>query len=67
MGEHAGVMVKGAVRAGMPEDRARAVPSHEAMTAVIKDWMTPDSLILLKASRRMALERVVEGLEAGVA
>ncbi len=62
LGEHAGEMVKGAVEAGLPADRAIIVSSHEEMAHRLKEKMRSGDLILLKGSRRIGLERVIEGL-----
>ena len=63
LGEHAGEMLEGAVEAGLPADRVTIVTSHEEMTHRIREEMRPGDLILLKGSRRIGLERVIEGLQ----
>jgi UDP-N-acetylmuramoyl-tripeptide--D-alanyl-D-alanine ligase len=60
MGEHAGDMVKGAVERGLPAERALAVGSHREMAKAIAKIMRRGDLILIKGSRRVGLERVVE-------
>jgi UDP-N-acetylmuramoyl-tripeptide--D-alanyl-D-alanine ligase len=62
LGEHAGEMLKGALEAGLPADRATIVTSHEEMAHRIRKEMRSGDLILLKGSRRIGLERVIEGL-----
>ncbi len=64
MGEHARLMVDGAIRAGMPRKQTEEVFTHEEMVEAIRRAMKPGAVILLKASREMALERVVDGLKA---
>jgi UDP-N-acetylmuramoyl-tripeptide--D-alanyl-D-alanine ligase len=63
LGEHAGEMLEGAVEAGLPADRVTIVTSHEEMTHRIREEMRSGDLILLKGSRRIGLERVIEGLQ----
>jgi UDP-N-acetylmuramoyl-tripeptide--D-alanyl-D-alanine ligase len=63
MGEHAHEMVKGAVESGMPRDRAGVVTTHGEMEGRIRSEIREGDLILLKGSRKMGLEKVVEGLK----
>jgi UDP-N-acetylmuramoyl-tripeptide--D-alanyl-D-alanine ligase len=62
MGPHARDMIEGAVAAGMPKDRLKIVETHDEMIQEIGHVMSKGDLILLKGSRRMQLEKVVEGL-----
>lgn len=64
MGEHAHEMTNGAVNAGMPRDRAEIVESYTEMVSKIKEEIREGDLVFLKASRGMAFERVVEGLNS---
>ena len=63
LGEHAGEMLQGALEGGFPADRATIVASHEEMAHRIRAEMRSGDLILLKGSRRIGLERVIEGLK----
>ncbi|MBW1704805.1 MAG: UDP-N-acetylmuramoyl-tripeptide--D-alanyl-D-alanine ligase [Deltaproteobacteria bacterium] len=63
MGEHAHEMINGAIESGMPRNRAEVVISHDEMVKKIKDEMHERDLIFVKGSRKMGLEKVVEGLE----
>ncbi len=63
MGEHAGEMIKGAVESGISSNRAHVVKSHDEMVTKIKDEIREGDLIFIKGSRKMGLEKVVEGLE----
>jgi UDP-N-acetylmuramoyl-tripeptide--D-alanyl-D-alanine ligase len=63
LGEHAGEMSEGAVEAGLPADRVTIVTSHEEMAHKIGEQMRAGDLILLKGSRRIGLERVIESLQ----
>ncbi|MFO7599766.1 MAG: UDP-N-acetylmuramoyl-tripeptide--D-alanyl-D-alanine ligase [Candidatus Desulfacyla sp.] len=62
MGDHARDMMEGALTAGMPEDRLKIVETHDEMVKEIGRVMSKGDLILLKGSRRMQIEKVVEGL-----
>jgi UDP-N-acetylmuramoyl-tripeptide--D-alanyl-D-alanine ligase len=62
MGDHARDMIEGARTAGMPVGRMKTVATHQEMTREIGGVMSEGDLILLKGSRKMQLEKVVEGL-----
>ena len=64
VGAHAHELVKGAVDAGMRRDQAEVVTSHDEMTNRIREEAKGGDLIFLKGSRKIGLERVVEGLKA---
>lgn len=64
IGDHARDIVKGAMDRGLPQDRAETVGSHEDMAARLMDIMQGGDLILLKGSRGIGLERVVDLLKA---
>ena len=63
MGEHAHEMINGAIDSGMPRNRAEVVISHDEMVKKIKGEMHEGDLIFIKGSRKMGMEKVVEGLE----
>ena len=66
-GTHAGAMERGARAAGLPASRIRRFEDvPEMAAAVVKDAKRGD-LVLVKASRGMRLERVLEALEPGSA
>ncbi|MBW2170313.1 MAG: hypothetical protein JRG69_13855, partial [Deltaproteobacteria bacterium] len=44
--------------------RAKVAATHDEMLKIIRDEMREGCLIFLKGSRKMALEKVVEGLKA---
>ena len=62
MGEHAQEMINSAQIAGIPADRLKVMETHDEMVKEIADTMREGDLILLKGSRKMGLEKVVEGL-----
>ena len=63
MGEHAVDMIEGALEAGMAPGSVKEVLTHEDMVECIKEQVKAYDLILLKGSRRMRLDKVVEGLK----
>ncbi len=60
VGAHAGDTAAGARRAGA---RARVFPDLAAVRTALAEALGPGLVVLLKASRGAALERVLEGLE----
>lgn len=62
MGEHAHQLVRGAIDSGMPSSQVEEVETHAEMAGKIRDDMGEGDLILLKGSRKMGLEKVVEEL-----
>ena len=63
IGDHAHDMTGGAVKAGMEKKHAEVVRTHTDMVKRIREEMKGGDLVFLKGSRRMALEKVVEGLK----
>ncbi len=61
VGDHAGDIVEGATEAGLRVDRALAVAGPEEAAAAVEPHLK-DAVVLVKASRGMALEKVVERL-----
>lgn len=62
MGEHAQEMINSAQIAGIPADCLKVMEAHDEMVNEIADIMREGDLIFLKGSRKMGLEKVVEGL-----
>ncbi len=62
MGKHAREMINSARIAGIPADRLKVIETHDEMVKEIADTMREGDLIFLKGSRKMGLEKVVEGL-----
>lgn len=65
MGEHGGEIIKGAVARGFPPERTFLVENHREMAHRIKEIMREGDLILLKGSRKVALEEVSRLLVGG--
>ena len=64
-GEFAAEVARGAAAAGVPADRIRRFDDVAAMAAAVRSDAGPGDLVLVKASRGMRLERVVETLAPG--
>jgi len=66
LGDFAGAIADGARTAGLTAERARVAQSPEEAAAVVAAWTAPGDWILVKASRGMRLERVVDALQGGL-
>jgi UDP-N-acetylmuramoyl-tripeptide--D-alanyl-D-alanine ligase len=64
-GSFAEATARGARAAGVPEGRIRLFGDVEAMAGAVRAEAAPGDLILVKGSRGMRLERVVEALVPG--
>jgi UDP-N-acetylmuramoyl-tripeptide--D-alanyl-D-alanine ligase len=62
VGRHAPLMVEAAVAAGMHPDRARVAVDVEEAASLARAQCDPGTVVLVKASHGVALERVVERL-----
>jgi UDP-N-acetylmuramoyl-tripeptide--D-alanyl-D-alanine ligase len=63
-GRHADDVVAGARAAGMPHSRAIAVGSPEELLDHFATELEPGDVVLVKGSRALAMERLVESLRA---
>jgi UDP-N-acetylmuramyl pentapeptide synthase len=61
-GEQAPVVAESAIRHGLPPERAKVVKSHGEAISILKEILKEGDWVLLKGSRRMAMEKIVEGL-----
>ncbi len=66
VGPRARWIAEEAVAAGMPADHVSAVETVDEAIARAQEWLEPGDVVLVKASRAMALERVVDALRARV-
>ncbi len=64
VGPRARWIAEEAIAVGMPPDRVAMVENAEEAVAQAKAWLQPGDVVLVKASRAMALERVVDALRA---
>jgi UDP-N-acetylmuramoyl-tripeptide--D-alanyl-D-alanine ligase len=62
LGKQAAVVVESAVRHGFPKEKARAVESHSEVISLLKQVTKEGDWVLVKGSRGMAMERIVQGL-----
>ncbi len=62
LGRQAAVVVESAIRQGFPKEKARAVESHTEAISLLKQIMKEGDWVLVKGSRGMEMERIVQGL-----
>jgi UDP-N-acetylmuramoyl-tripeptide--D-alanyl-D-alanine ligase len=62
MGEWAPVVAESAIRHGFPPERTRVVESHSEALSVLRNLIQEGDWILVKGSRRMGMEKIVDGL-----
>jgi len=65
LGEEAPIVVASAIRHGLPMERAKVVESHSEAISILRQMIQSGDWILVKGSRRMAMEKIVEGLTEG--
>jgi UDP-N-acetylmuramoyl-tripeptide--D-alanyl-D-alanine ligase len=65
MGEKAPVVVESAIRHGFPMEKARIVENHSEAISLLRQTIQNGDWILVKGSRGMAMEKIVEGLAGG--
>jgi UDP-N-acetylmuramoyl-tripeptide--D-alanyl-D-alanine ligase len=65
VGPHANEVKKGAVESGMAEEDIMVAPSPEGAASVLAERMRKGDNVLVKGSRGMRMERVIELLKAG--
>ncbi len=65
IGEEASVVVGSALQEGLNQERARVVESHSEAASIVRAFAREGDWILVKGSRGMAMERVVEALKEG--
>jgi UDP-N-acetylmuramoyl-tripeptide--D-alanyl-D-alanine ligase len=62
LGEHAQSVANGAIGAGMDPAKVHVERDHEALAARVRDIARNDDWVLVKGSRAMRMERVIEAL-----
>jgi UDP-N-acetylmuramoyl-tripeptide--D-alanyl-D-alanine ligase len=65
LGEEAPLVVESAIRHGFPIERTRVVESHSEAISLLRQMVQNGDWILVKGSRRMVMEKIVEGLTEG--
>ena len=63
MGKNAPDAARGAVEAGMDERRVFVASNHEEAAGILADRLRQDDVVLVKGSRGMKMERVIEALK----
>ncbi len=64
VGAFAEHVVEGARAGGLPPSASRTAPDAEAAALLLSGWLRPGDLLLLKGSRGVRLERILERLRA---
>ena len=62
MGDHATEIARGAVASGMPPDRIYRFATHTDVISWLGNTLGDGDLLLVKGSRDMHMEEIVEGL-----
>jgi len=65
LGEEASTVVQSAIRHGFPMKNARTAANHSEAIFLLREMIQDGDWILIKGSRRMAMEKIVEGLAEG--
>ena len=65
MGEWAPVVVASAIRHGIEPERTKVLESHGEAISLLRRVIQEKDWVLIKGSRRMAMEKIVEGLTEG--
>jgi len=65
LGEEASTVIESAIRHGFPTENARVAGSHSEAVSLIRERIQNGDWVLVKGSRRMAMEKIVEGLAEG--
>jgi UDP-N-acetylmuramoyl-tripeptide--D-alanyl-D-alanine ligase len=65
LGEEAPVVVESAVRHKFPLERTKVVESHSEAASILREMVRNGDWILVKGSRGMAMEKIVEALKEG--
>ena len=65
LGEEAPIVVESAIRHGFPMERAKVMESYSEAVFQLRQMIQSGDWILVKGSRRMGMERIVEGLTEG--
>ncbi len=62
LGDMSGHVARGGVSGGLPSDRSRAFVDRESMVRNLNTFLKPGDLVLMKASRGVAMEKAAESL-----
>jgi UDP-N-acetylmuramyl pentapeptide synthase len=64
LGRFAQPLAEAAVRAGMANERVHVGESHEEIAAAVRELLQGNDWVLVKGSRSMKMERIVDALAA---
>jgi len=64
IGEHAGRIVQAAKKAGLSADHAIVADSADRAVEAVRPLLSPKTQVLVKGSRGMRMERIVEAIRA---
>ncbi len=65
LGEEASLVVESAIRHGFPVERTKVVENHSEAISTLREMIRNGDWILVKGSRGMAMEKIVEALKEG--
>ena len=65
LGEEAPIVIESAIRHGFPMERAKVMESYSEAVFQLRQMIQSGDWILVKGSRRMAMEKIAEGLIEG--
>jgi UDP-N-acetylmuramoyl-tripeptide--D-alanyl-D-alanine ligase len=63
LGEEAAALVESAIRHKFPLERTKVVESHSEAASILREMVRDGDWILVKGSRGMAMEKIVEALK----
>lgn len=66
VGDFADYVADGAIDAGMHEDKVLTFRDYTKIVEKIKQWLKRGDILLVKGSRGMKMERIVEGLKESI-
>lgn len=62
IGDQSPILIESAIRSGLSPENAKIIESHHEAVLILKGMARPGDFILVKGSRKMAMEEIVKGL-----
>ncbi len=62
-GEFSPLVLEGAIQSGMERFRLAQCDSLDTLTTVLDCWLEPDDVVLVKGSRSLGMERVIDWMK----